>query len=208
MPWKGFESGVFVAPLPDGRIALADSTNFRIKLLSRDGAVTAVVRRPIRPVPVSNRFIEREKQVRRERWNNPGNRASVTTSGGNESSERPRPSDPSQVRLQGYLDAMVFPAHLPVIVRMASDWTGRLWVQRSGADPWTRGPTDVIAPDAHYLGTLPPSAPGVPDAFGPDGLGAWIEKDELDAPVIVVRRVPAQIRAQVPPAAHSGDTRP
>ena len=86
------------------------------------------------------------------------------------------------------------PAQLPVIVRMASDWTGRVWVQRSGADPWTRGPTDVIAPDARYLGTLPPSAPGVPDAFGPDGLGAWIEKDELDAPVIVVRRAPPQLR--------------
>jgi hypothetical protein len=62
MPWKGFESGVFVAPLPDGRIALADSTDFRIGVLSPDGVVTTILRCPTRPVPVSDRFIERESR--------------------------------------------------------------------------------------------------------------------------------------------------
>ena len=34
-------------------------------------------------------------------------------------------------------------------------------------------------PDGRYVGTLPPDDPPMPDAFGPDGLAAWVELDEL-----------------------------
>ena len=34
----------------------------------------------------------------------------------------------------------------------------------------------------------------MPDAFGPDGLVAFIERDELGAPALVVRRLPTGVR--------------
>ena len=54
------------------------------------------------------------------------------------------------------------------------------------------GPIDVITPEGEYLGTLPDSR--MPNAFGPDGLVAYVEVDELDVPTVVVKRLPAGIR--------------
>jgi hypothetical protein len=33
----------------------------------------------------------------------------------------------------------------------------------------------------------------IPSAFGPDGLAAYVELDELDVPTVVVRRLPAAL---------------
>lgn len=59
--------------------------------------------------------------------------------------------------------------------------------------PW---PIDVLSPDGRYLGTLIAGA-GLPDmssAFGPKGLVAFVETDELHVPVVTVRRLPPEIR--------------
>ena len=64
----------------------------------------------------------------------------------------------------------------------------------------------MIAPDGRYLGTLETGTavlPDMPDAFGPDGLVAFIATDEFDVPVITVWRLPPAIRlesARPPPA--------
>ena len=52
----------------------------------------------------------------------------------------------------------------------------------------------MLKPDGTYVGTLPAGQIKMPDAFGPDGLAAFIETDEFDVPVITVRRLPQQIR--------------
>ena len=56
------------------------------------------------------------------------------------------------------------------------------------------GPIDVIGSGGRYVGTFPAGQLKMPDAFGPDGLVAFIETDEFDVPVIAVRRLPQQIR--------------
>ena len=48
---------------------------------------------------------------------------------------------------------------------------------------------DVFNADREYLGTLPAGAPGMPAAFGPDGLVVHLERDELDVPAFVVSRL-------------------
>ena len=48
---------------------------------------------------------------------------------------------------------------------------------------------DVFNADREYLGTLPAGAPGMPAAFGPDGLVVHLERDELDVPTFVVSRL-------------------
>lgn len=40
-------------------------------------------------------------------------------------------------------------------------------------------------PYGRYIGALPPDDPPMPDPFGPDGLAAWVELDELDVPRVV-----------------------
>ncbi len=74
-------------------------------------------------------------------------------------------------------------------------WEGNLWIERS-IEPGTieSGPIDVLKLDGTYVGTLPAGQIKMPDAFGPDGLAAFIETDEFDVPVITVRRLPQQIR--------------
>ena len=54
------------------------------------------------------------------------------------------------------------------------------------------GPIDVIAPEGEYLGTVPDSR--MPNAFGPDGLVAYVRLDEFDVPTVVVRRLPRAVR--------------
>ncbi len=34
----------------------------------------------------------------------------------------------------------------------------------------------------------------MPVAFGPDGLAAWVELNELDVPAVIVRRLSEEVR--------------
>ena len=58
----------------------------------------------------------------------------------------------------------------------------------------TPGPIDVVTADGRYVGTFATEATALPDAFGPDGMAAFIELDEFDVASVVVRRLPATVR--------------
>ena len=63
------------------------------------------------------------------------------------------------------------------------DWDNRIWITRSdvaGAD----GPIDLMEANGMYIGTL--SGNRRPDAFGPDGLLAYIDEHELGTHSVVV----------------------
>jgi len=80
------------------------------------------------------------------------------------------------------------------VVSMVRDlrtgWDGEIWVQRHGDEPNDDGgPIDVLTMDGRYLGSYPPGLVAMPDAFGPDGLVAFIERNELDVQTVVVRRL-------------------
>ena len=61
-------------------------------------------------------------------------------------------------------------------------------------NPDDPGAIDLFTADGEYRGTIAEDGPRIPDAFGPDGLAAWIERDELDVPRVVVRRLPPELR--------------
>ncbi len=90
---------------------------------------------------------------------------------------------------------MQFHSEVPVIAAVRVTWDGILWVERS-TEPGNNepGPIDVLVPDGRYVGTFPAGRLEMPDAFGPDGLAAFVEADEFDVPVITVRRLPRQVR--------------
>ncbi|MXW10698.1 MAG: hypothetical protein F4X47_02810 [Gammaproteobacteria bacterium] len=176
-----FEPGFHWDALPDGTIAYSDSTAYAIKLASPDGSVTDVLRRPLSPEPVSARIRRATIDYhleRLEQW-----------------LERPPSTGmpfmaPDPERRRQRIRERGFYHEIPVVRRLKATWNGGLWIQRRGEDPWDDdGPIDVFSPDREYLGTLPAGAPGMPLAFGPDGLVVHLVRDELDVPTLVVSRL-------------------
>ena len=72
---------------------------------------------------------------------------------------------------------------------MAVDSEGRIWVARSASDGRSDGPTDVFGADGRYVGTLPANGVRIPAAFGPDGLMAYVERDEFGLAIVRVVRL-------------------
>ncbi len=186
----GFEPKLLFEALPSGEIAFSDSSAYVIRVADPSGAISRILRRAIRPRPATDvmRRAERERRLE-ERRNRPeiwfGTPSPEVVAVANE------------VR-QAWLAAgenMRFFPEIPVIEALRATWDGSLWVHRDGAGVADEtGPIDVLAPDGHYVGTFAPGSLDMPDAFGPDGLVAFIETDEFDVPVVTVRRIPAALR--------------
>lgn len=89
------------------------------------------------------------------------------------------------------LDNLEFFPEVPVIRGLATTWDGHIWVLRRGEEPLGDGPVDVLTAAGGYLGSLRADATVIPDAFGPDGLVAIVERNELGVQTVTVRRVVA-----------------
>ena len=85
------------------------------------------------------------------------------------------------------IDERGFAGLVPAIraVRVGPD--GRIWISRGGPRPEPT-PTDVLAADGTYIGTLPADAP-FPMGFLPDGRVLASERDELDVVRLVVYQI-------------------
>ena len=87
------------------------------------------------------------------------------------------------------VDKLTFAEEVPVIANIAVDWEDRIWVERTGEDGIGPGPTDIVTPEGAYIGTLPADGVRIPSAFGPNGLMAYIETDEVGIQVVRVIRL-------------------
>jgi hypothetical protein len=184
---RAFDPELLVGVLPDGRLAVADSFAYEVKV-GAAGALEAgtVLRRPILPREVTRRDQEKEKARRLEEMEaSSGGMVMMRTSDGRSTRLA---SEQVKDMLRERIEGMVFAGEIPVIEDMSVDWEGRLWIERTGDEVGERGPIDVVDPDGSYLGTLRPGVTELPDAFGPSGLAAFLERDEMDVPRIVVRR--------------------
>ena len=181
-----FEPGFHWDVLPDGTIAYSDSTAYAIKLASPDGSVTHVLRRALSPQGVSQRIRRATIAYRLERleaWYERAPSTGVPFMAPDLEGRRRR------IRDRGFYH------EIPLVRGIRATWDGGLWIQRRGEDPWDdEGPIDVFNADRAYLGTLPAGDPGMPAAFGPDGLVVHLERDELDVPTLVVSRLDGEAR--------------
>ena len=186
----GFEPEVLFDTTPAGGVAFSDSSAYAIKLTDASGVISRILRRPIRPLPET----ERRKRAERERWLErleEGIRRQGPLPGGSVSDMINRYQEAQRAGIEN----MQFHAEVPVIAAVRVTWDGSLWVERS-TEPGTSGPgpIDVLAADGRYVGTFPAGQLEMPDAFGPDGLAAFLHTDEFDVPVITVRRLPREVR--------------
>ena len=189
----GLEPELLFDALPTGGVAFSDSSDYAIKLTDESGSISRILRRPIEPLPVTERMkrLERERRLEEE-----SNRQVTGLGGGGD------PPPQIATMISRYLEAqragvenMQFHSEVPVVAAVRVTWEGTLWIARS-TEPGASeaGPIDVIGSGGRYVGTFPLGQLEMPDAFGPDGLVTFIETDEFDVPVITVRRLPRQIR--------------
>ena len=191
---RRFDPDLLFDVLPDGSVAYSDSAGYSIKVVAGDGAPIGTIARPISPEPVTT---EVETAVRdsamatfERLYGDPANP---------QGPDRAPPEFMAAMvaEMRADIEGMRFNHEIPVVVSIRATWEGGLWVQRRReSDPWVGavGVIDVWNPDGRYVGTLSPEDPPIPDAFGPDGLAAWVELDELDVPTIIVGRLPPGVR--------------
>ncbi|MXW67394.1 MAG: hypothetical protein F4Z72_10395 [Gemmatimonadales bacterium] len=183
---QAFSPELMAGALPDGSVAFSDSSAYAIKFAAPDGRVTRIVTRPFRPMPVTNRIRTEEIERRLESLE----------------ARRTTPGDPArQAAVQSMIEAqrarigsMEFYHEMPVLVALKTGWEGAIWVQRRGEYPATGGPIDVLTDEGTYIGTFPAGSTALPEAFGPDGLVAFVETDDFDVSYVVVKRLPDGVR--------------
>ena len=180
---------LFAAALPDGSVAFSDSSAYAIKIAPAGdaNAFSRVLTRPFRPASVTNRVRDAHRQdllAQADRMERTAERAGLSGL-----------AAMGIAFIRQEAEDADFYHEFPVVGGLKTGWEGVIWVQRNGDLPGKDGPIDLLAADGRYLGTLAPGTLAMPDAFGPDGLVAFEEVDELDVPVVVVRRLPSELRA-------------
>ena len=181
-----FEPGLEVDVLPDGWFAYSDSSDYAIKIASGETGVSRILTRPFSPEPVTEEM-ERAERDRRLREIGQGSvirtagGITVTGSGGGD-------------RARERIEALEFFEEVPLVRGLRTSWDGRIWVQRRGDEPLDDGPVDVLTADGRYVGSYRTDAFPLPNAFGPGGLAAFVERDELDVQTVVVKRLPDDVR--------------
>ena len=157
--------------LPDGRVAFSDSSAYAVKMAESGRGVVRTLRRPILPEPVTRRLVRAEKDRRLMRME-----------------ETAQPGRDLRDRREA-IENLRFAEEVPVVRGLAVTWDGLIWVVRRGEEPVSDGPIDVLSPAGRYLGSYRTGTTEMPDAFGPDGLVAFIERNEMDVQTVVVKRV-------------------
>lgn len=182
---RAFEPGLHLGVLSDGRLAVADSMGYRVKLIGPDGTVSAVLERQIDPEPVTAAVMAAERERRTEAFSDNANADVAGPAGFLE----PGMVEELMATLEAQVEDMVFTDVIPVIANLAVDRNDVVWIARTGPGAGGPGPTDLLTSDGGYLGSLPADGLRIPNAFGPDGLMAYIEAGELDVPVVRVIRL-------------------
>ncbi len=181
----GFIPPLVAGALPDGGVAFTDSTAYAIKVTSADGTLERILTRPFQPEPVTDRIREEERERRLKGLE--GDPLGADRSGGVRGAMMSTMTDMRRRNAE----SMEFHPVIPVVRSLRTSWEGNIWVQRRGEEPVSDGPIDVLTPDGRYLGTFAADATAMPSAFGPDGLVAFVERDELDVQTVVVYELSA-----------------
>ncbi|MGH7475627.1 MAG: 6-bladed beta-propeller [Longimicrobiales bacterium] len=174
--------------LPNGEIALVYTAGYSLGVIGADRRLARVINRGISPRAVT----EADQQIARERLeqqlqSGQGMVAVQVTRGPGGASRSVGAALPRNV-IDAQLDQLEFASVVPVIQGLVTDPAGRLWVERAGNTPFEPGPIDIVTSRGRYLGTV--NGVRLPAAFGPNGLAAWIESDDLGVERVTVARLP------------------
>jgi len=192
-----YEPGLFWDVLPDGTIAYSDSTGYVIRIARPGGEVIDELRRPLSPEAVTDRI--RRASIENAIREFEGEGAFGGQSGDPELAEMAAALAPMMEQMMDAFresaEKREFYPEIAVVRGVRASWDGALWIQRRGEEPWDdAGPIDVFNAAREYVGTFAAEDLDMPVAFGPGGMVAHWEFDELDVPTLVVRRLPEEVR--------------
>ena len=192
--WKlEFSPELYWGALPDGTVAFSDSSAYAVRIAAAGAGVSRILTRPLPAEPVTDRLIEAEKDRRlrelaaKSDEELPGGRIIIN------GQVLARDPEEERQKARERIEDLQFFSEIPVIRGLRASWNGRIWVQRRGDEPVSDGPVDVLDMDGRYVGSYRTGVIELPAAFGPGGLVAFIEKDELGVETVVVKRVPPEV---------------
>lgn len=189
-----FEPKLLFGALPGGGLAYTDSSAYTVRILDPGGVSRRNIRRPFGPRLVTDDVREREIQRRMEAMEaGDGPQAQIILGDGEGGATRTLDRETTRSMLEAAIPGLQFFPEIPVIRNLATGWGGLIWVERSGEDPSQGGVIDLLDSSGHYVGSFAEGATSFPVAFGPEGLTAFLEPDEMGVPVIEVRRLPEPI---------------
>ncbi len=172
---EAFRPRLAAGVLPSGAVVYTDSSAYAIKIAAPNGPVTRTLTRPFQPRPVTDRMKAAEIERRLE--------------GLGDGRGNPMRQQMIEFR-RGQIEAMEFFDEVPVVLSLKTSWQGTIWVLHRGDERTEGSRIDLILPEGRYLGTFAPGSTAMPSAFGPNGLAAFVETDELDVSYVVVKRLP------------------
>jgi hypothetical protein len=183
-PQPTFTPAILFGVLPNGHMAVSFTSGYTLRILDDQGRVVRYVQRPMRPRLTTDRDRERARRQARERARTGA--GTIMIGGGNRASAPRSGLTPDRER---EIANMEFADTIPALNALRVTGSGKLWVERTAADVGDPGPIDVVTPEGQYMGTI--TGMELPAAISRGGLAAFIERDELDVPRVVVRRLPA-----------------
>ena len=203
---REFNPRLLIGVLSDGRVAVVDSMAYEVKLVAMDGTVDGTIGRPIAPEPVTEAVKEATRTARLEGLGEmTGGGIHLQTIVGDVNLDM---QEQMRAAMERQIESMVFTGEIPVIADLAVDREDRLWIARMGlAGDDDTGPTDIITASGQYIGTLPADGLRIPAAFGPNGLMAYIDSDEMGVQTVRVIRLVSLDGGSAPPASPSDDAR-
>lgn len=188
------EANVHLPPLvagalPGGGVAYTDSSAYAIKVTTPAGELMRILTRPFEPVPVPSRSVEAARKTVMGAFETSDSQVVIEVGDRTETMS----NEVGQL-VREQLRTARFYHELPVVSTLRTTWEGNVWVQRRSDRPFSDGPIDVLTPEGRYLGTFETDATAMPSAFGPDGLVAFVVRGELDVQMVVVKRLPPDMR--------------
>ena len=174
-----FKPRLAAGVLPNGAVVYTDSSAYAIKVAIPGGPVTRILTRPLEPSPVTDRVKAAEIERRLE---------GLGEGGGDPLREAMIEWERNQI------EEMEFFPEIPVVLSLKTSWDGTIWVRHRGAEGTEGTRIDLISSNGRYIGTFAPGSTAMPAAFGPDGLVAFVETDDMDVQYVVVKRLPEAVR--------------
>ena len=121
---------VRIAGFSDGRIAVADSVDYRIKVLSEDGEVVNVIERPIAPLPLADVAMKAERERRKAETSTKEVTQAVSEMAAVLGVSLPALGDEQAEQVVAdYIEALKdlqFADEIPVIREIGVDWDNRI----------------------------------------------------------------------------------
>ena len=199
--------------VPGGGVAYSDSSAYEVRIQT-DVGPPRVVGRPLHPRPVTKQLQTRARARAMELLDS-SSVEPVPSGLGGDVPEAFREQLAAMIEeMVGGMRDMVenasFMPEVPLVRDLRTTWEGAIWVERWGSNPIAQidlpaggdrdrqeaeeGWIDILTPGGEYVGTFSLEQTLMPAAFGPGGLVAFVETDELEIPTIVVKRLPAALR--------------